>query len=33
MINVGVSNTSNLRVSATQSGNISWAIVYFPNTI
>jgi hypothetical protein len=33
MINVGVSNTSNLRVSATQSGTINWAIVYFPNTV
>jgi hypothetical protein len=35
MINVGVSNTSNLRVSCSgsASGNISWAIVYFPNTI
>jgi hypothetical protein len=33
MINVGVSNANNLRVSATQSGTINWAIVYFPNTV
>jgi hypothetical protein len=29
LINVGVSNTSNLRVSANASGTIFWAVVYF----
>jgi hypothetical protein len=33
MINVGILTTGVLRVVATTSGTINWAIVYFPNTV
>ena len=29
LISVGMSNTSNIRVSANQNGTIFWAVVYF----
>jgi hypothetical protein len=29
LINVGISNSSNIRVSANQNGTVFWAVVYF----